>query len=64
MRDASNLWSPSILDLSAEHYGAWRTWKARWEDYLVVTELRYAFTKEIGKTYDSLSLSEEDRKDI
>ena len=76
MGEAQNLWSPPILDLSMNRYAAWKTWKARWEDYTIVTELntkaqayqcsmlRYAFNEETRKIYDSLSLSEDDRKDI
>ena len=69
MGEAQNLWSPPILDLSVDRYAAWKTWKSRWEEYAIVTELstkpqtyqcsmlRYAFNEETRKIYDSLSLS-------
>lgn len=73
MADLQNLWSPPILDLSVDRYAAFKMWKSRWEDFTVVTELskkpaefqcsmlKYAFTEETRKIYDSLTLTEEEK---
>lgn len=74
MADAPSMWSPPTLNLTVECYAAWKAWRARWEDYAVVTQLntkdatyqcsmlRYIFSEETRKIYESLSLSEDDRK--
>lgn len=71
----SNIFSPPILDLSVERYAAWKNWKEKWDDFVVVTELekksaavqcstlRYTFTDETRRVYNTLPLSENDKKD-
>ena len=65
---------PPKLDLSVDRYAAFKTWKDRWEDYVVVTKLaeesagyqasmlRYSFTEDTRKIYNTLNLSEEEAK--
>lgn len=69
------MWTPPILDLAVDRYAAWKNWNEKWKDYGVVTELekkpkdyqcsilRYTFTDETRKIYNTLKLSEEDSKD-
>ena len=68
-------WTPPLLDLSVDRYAAFKSWKARWNDYKVVTKLdeqsveyqcsmlRYTFSEETRKIYDTLGLTEEEQKD-
>ena len=63
-----------VLDLAVDRYAAWKIWKAKWADYVLLTELnnkpdeyqcallRYTFTSETRNIYDSLNLSEADSK--
>ena len=63
---------PPTLELSAEKHDTWKTWKGRWDDYAVVTGLaerdetykcavlRYTFTEETRKIYESLNLSQKE----
>ena len=62
---AEALWTPPVLDLSVDHYTAWRAWKAKWIDYCIATELekkapeyhsavlRYTFADETRNIYMS-----------
>ena len=62
------------LDLSVERYSAFRSWKSKWEDYVMLSSLsakepqyqaamlRYAFTDETRQIYDSLNLTDEESK--
>ena len=71
-----NTWSPPILDLSVDRYAAFKLWHSRWTDYTVVTKLaeqtpeyqcsmlRYAFSEETRKIYDSLSLTDEQKRTL
>ena len=64
------------LDLSVDRCAAFQSWKARWEDYAIVTELekkepayqcamlRYTFNDDTRKIYDKLDISENDRKEV
>ena len=66
---------PPKLDLSVDRYCAFKTWHERWTDYSVVTKLsdespeyqcstlRYTFTEETRKIYETLGLTDEEKKD-
>ena len=63
------------LDLSVERYSAFRSWKSKWGDYVLLSKLgtkekpyqaamlRYSFVDETRNIYESLKLSDEDIKD-
>ena len=64
--------SPPRLDLSVERYAAFKSWKAKWDDYVMLSALdsksaeyqaamlRYTFTDNTRQIYESLKLSEND----
>ena len=67
--------SPPMLDLStSDKHAAFNRWKARWDDYKLVTDfegktdeyksalLRYCFTESTREVYESLTLTDEERK--
>lgn len=70
-----NTLTPPSLDLSIDRYAAWKTWKQKWNDFVMITNLRnedaayvaamirYTFTDETRNIYESLSLSEDENKD-
>ena len=63
------------LDLSVDRYCAYKSWRSKWDDYVMLTELntksaayqaamlRYAFTDQTRQMYDSLQLSDDDARD-
>ena len=65
-------WQPPKLDLSVDRYVAFQSWYEQWEDWAVVTKLdqesaafkvsmlRYAFTEETRRIYNTLTLSADD----
>ena len=65
---------PPKLDLTVDRYCAFKAWKDRWVDYAVVTELnqkpgeyqcsmlRYTFTEETRKIYNTLGLTADEAK--
>ena len=65
---------PPKLDLSVDRLCAFKAWKDRWTDYAVVTELeqksaeyqcsmlRYTFTEETRKIYNTLGLTTDEAK--
>ena len=71
----ANTWQPPQLDLSVDRYAAFKSWKARWTDYKVVTKLdeqppeyqcsmlRYTFSEETRRIYDTLGLTADEEKD-
>ena len=64
-----------VLDLNVERYAAFRSWKEKWEDYVMLSRLdqkenkmqaamlRYTFTSDTRKIYNSLSLSDAQKED-
>ena len=70
----ASVFKPPNLDLSLRRYDAWLTWKRKWDDYVIVAGLadkdepykcailRYTFSEETTKIYESLTLSEDDKK--
>ena len=76
MANAQNFWTPPILDLSVDRFAAFKIWRSRWNDFAIVTELaqkepefqcsmlRYAFSEDTRKIYESLSLSDDDKKNV
>ena len=62
------------LDLGVERYSAFKSWKSKWQDYVMLTNLgakdaayqaamlRYAFSDDTRQIYESLKLSDEDNK--
>jgi hypothetical protein len=70
MAENTNILNPPKLDLSVDRYAAFKTWKVRWTDYTIITELRrkdadyqcamlrYSFTEDTQKIYESLNLAE------
>ena len=71
-----NNFEPPKLDLNVDRYNAFKAWNDRWEDYAIVTKLsaespeyqcsmlRYTFTEETRKIYNTLALTADDAKDI
>ena len=67
-------WEPPILDLSVDRYSAYKAWYDRWTDYAIVTKLkdeepeykcsmlRYTFTEETRKIYNTFNLTAEEAK--
>ena len=67
---------PPTLDLTVDRYSAFKAWHDRWNDYAIVTKLkdeaaeyqcsmlRYTFTEETRKIYNTLNLSADEAKDI
>ena len=74
MAIARSNFEPPKLDLTVDRYSAFKTWKDRWTDYVVVTKLsdeaaeyqssmlRYTFTEETRKIYNTLNLTDEEAK--
>ena len=68
-------WEPPILDLTVDRYSAFKAWNHRWTDYSIVTKLkdedaeyrcsmlRYTFTEETRKIYNTLGLTADEEKD-
>ena len=68
-------WEPPKLDLSVDRYAAFTSWNERWDDYAMVTKLkdeqaeyrcsmlRYTFTEDTRKIYNTLGLTEAEAKD-
>ena len=66
---------PPILDLTVDRYASFISWEEQWEDYVLLSDyqrqtdevkaarLRYTFSAETRKIYNSLSLSSEEKKD-
>ena len=69
-RNTNLNWEPPKLDLSVDKHSAFKLWKERYTDYCVVTKLadedaayrcstlRYTFTEETRKIYNTLGLTE------
>ena len=67
-------WEPPKLDLGADRYSAFKAWKQRWKDYTIVTKmndesaeykcsmLRYTFSDDTQKIYDTLALTDDEAK--
>ena len=65
---------PPLLDLTADRYAAFKSWKTKWQDYVLLSVLkdkdeefqsammRYTFSAEKRNIYDSLNLSGADSK--
>ena len=65
---------PPTLDLSVDRYAAFKSWKEKWNDYVLISGLeakeatyqaamlRYTFSDETRQIYESLGLSEDERK--
>ncbi len=63
------------LDLSVERYSAYKSWRSKWDDYVLLSKLeekeapyqaamlRYSFVDDTRTVYESLKLSEADSKD-
>ena len=72
---ANTKFEPPILDLSVDRYSAYKAWHNRWIDYSIVTKLqdetpeyrcsmlRYTFTEETRKIYNTLNLTADEAKD-
>ena len=72
----SGTWAPPILYLAVDRYTEFKSWKAKWEDFTIVTEiankpvayqcamLRYAFTDETRKIYETLNLTAHQQKAV
>ena len=70
-----NNWEPPKLDLTVDRYSAFKAWKDRWTDYAIITKLadetpeyicstlRYTFTEETRKIFNTLNLTTEEAKD-
>ena len=70
----SHNFEPPKLDLSVDRYCAFKTWKERYTDFTVVTKLtdlseeyqasmvRFTFTEETRKIYNTLNLTTEEEK--
>ena len=66
---------PPTLDLTVDRYSAYKAWFDRWTDYAIVTKLkdeapeyqcsmlRYTFTEETRKIYNTLGLNADEAKD-
>ena len=73
---AAAKWEPPKLDLGVERYNAFKSWKQRWKDYSIVTKLndesaeykcsmlRYTFSDETQKIYETLGLTDDEEKDV
>ena len=72
MGNPKNVWTPPTLDLSVHRYAVFKAWRTWWEDYAIITELdkkpnqyqcamlRYTFTEETQKIYQSLNMTSND----
>lgn len=72
----SNIIEPPKLDLSVDRYAAYKTWRFRWDDYVVVTKLgnesasyqsamlRYSFSEETQRIYRTLEISEAESNNV
>ena len=68
-------WEPPKLDLSVDRYSAFVAWHDQYKDYAVVTKLdeetpevrcstlRYTFSEETRKIYNTLGLTVDEAKD-
>ena len=75
MAESKSNWEPPKLDLSVDRHSAFRAWKESWDDYAIITKLgeqdpayqcsvlRYTFTEDTRKIYNTLELSEAEKKD-
>ena len=75
MAGTNPMWEPPTLDLSVDRYNAFKVWHDRWTDYSIVTKLdaetpeyrcsmlRYTFTEDTRKIYNTLGLTAEESKD-
>ena len=75
MAGANLKWEPPKLDLSVDRYNAFTVWKDRFDDYAIVSKLdqedpayqcsilRYCFTEDTRKIYNTLTMTELERKD-
>ena len=76
MASSTGFFKPPILDLGVDRYASFKQWKARWEDYVIVSELgkkdpeyqcamlRFTFNEETRNIYESLGLSKDDSKNV
>lgn len=76
MLGATNILPPPKLDLALDRYAAFRAWKVRWTDYSVITSLntkdkeyqcamlRFCFTEDTQKIYESLNLTTDEVGEI
>ena len=76
MASSTGFFKPPILDLGVDRYPSYKQWKARWEDYVIVSELgkkdpeyqcamlRFTFNEETRSIYESLGLSKDDSKNV
>ena len=67
---------PPKLDLSVDRHCAFKCWKDKWTDYAVVTKLdaetpeyqcsmlRYTFTEDTRKIYNTFDLTADEQKDV
>ena len=39
MASSTGFFKPPILNLGVDRYASFKQWKARWEDYVIVSEL-------------------------
>ena len=74
MEDLVKNLSLPTLDMSVDRYAAFRSWKERWRDFVLLAELdkkdpaihaamlRYTFSEDTRNVYESWNLSEEDKK--
>ena len=68
MASSTGFFKPPILDLGVDRYASFKQWKAREEDYVIVSELgkkdpeyqcamlRFTFNEETRNIYESLGL--------
>ena len=66
---------PPILDLSVDRFAAFHTWKEKWQDYVLLSDLatkdnsyqaamlRYTFSSETRNIYESFNLSNVEKND-
>ena len=66
---------PPVLDLNVERYAAFKSWKEKWEDYVLLSNLdqqdkkkqaamlRYTFSADTRKIYNSLGLTDEQKEE-
>ena len=66
---------PPILELSVDRFAAFHTWKEKWQDYVLLSDLatkdnsyqgamlRYTFSSETRNIYESFNLSNVEKND-
>ena len=76
MASSTGFFKPPILGLGVDRYASFKQWKARWEDYVIVSELgkkdpeyqcamlRFTFNEETRNMYESLGLFKDDSKNV